>query len=274
MSGDQAMLTSRNPHATPRQWIALPIALAAIVAVGALIAGVVFAATQEFRGGRAAVSAQQAHNAAEVGLNSIVAAWQTLKADTVDVGKSVSLADTVMDGATVERDFTRINVTTYWLTATAVVGQSLDRNSVKRLHTVIRLQTPDFKIMGAITGRGLDSIAGSGKLSGIDTTPPGWDCPAPGAPAAGIVVGDSALTTKSAGTCLDGKTKTTYTCVEGDPKVKDSTALVNDTSTFKDFGGFNYDSLARIADRTFTAEPGGTAFALVRPSTAGGVCAR
>jgi hypothetical protein len=180
----------------------------------------------------------------------------------------VSLPDTVIDQAVVRRDYTRINTTTYWATSTAIVGASLESRAAKMLHTIIRLDTPDFKIMGALTGRGLDSVAGSGKVSGVDTVPPGWDCPEAGPPAAGLVVGDSALTTKSAGTCMTGgKEPTYYTCVDGSPKVKDSTALVNDMNTYSQFGGFNYDSLAKIADKTFTAEPNGTSFAAIRPST-------
>src|SRR3712207_6787285 len=107
MSGDSIMPRNHSSKATSPKGIALPIALAAIVAVGALIAGVVFAATQEYRVSRNSVSAQQAHHAAEAGLSSMVASWPSRKADTLGVGRTVSLADSMINGAVVKREYTR-----------------------------------------------------------------------------------------------------------------------------------------------------------------------
>jgi hypothetical protein len=269
MSGDLVMSSSQNRAAMPRRGVALPIALAAIIAVAALISGVFFAAIQEHRVGRNSLVAQQAMNAAEVGLNSIVSSWSSRMTDTLKVGKAVVLADTTIDGATVKRDYVKVSHTTYLVTSTAIAGDQ--SKAMKRLQTTIRIETPDFKIMGALTGRGGDTVAGAANVNGTDVSPAGWDCPPPGPMAAGLVVGDSAINAKAMGTCQTTTkgVSTQFTCVTGDPKVKDSTALVNDLNTYTQFGGFNYDSLVSIADKQFTAEPLTGSFAAIRPSTTG-----
>jgi hypothetical protein len=61
-----------------------------------------------------------------------------------------------------------------------------------------------------------------------------------------------------------------YNCVNGDPKVKDSTALVNDTMSFTRFGGFSYDSLAMLANKVRTG--GGTINAVNPLWNADGTC--
>ena len=228
-----------HPSATPRQGIALPIALAAIVAIGALIAGVFFASTQEYRVGRNTLTAQRAFQGAEVGLSSVVSNW--VWTDRVKVGRTKAFADTTVDGTTVTRQITRVSPTIFWVTSYATAGgQSADGRAQKRLNAVVRIETPDFKIMGAITSRGTTGVAGSTKISGSDTVPSGWDCPPGGAQAAGIVVNDSATNYSASGVNYS---------INGTPKVKDSTDMVRDTMNFTNFGGFSYDSLAKLANK-------------------------
>lgn len=241
------MITSPRTRATRRPGIALPIALAAIVAVGALIAGVFFASTQEFRVGRNTLAAQRAMHGAEVGLSSIVSQWKWT--DSVKVGGVKRLRDTIIDEALVQRQLTRVSPTVFWVTSTSVAGAlGLQSRALKRLNTVIRIETPDFKIMGAVTSRGKTQLGGSAILSGTDTVPGNWDCPPGGPTASALVVNDSAANVSASGNKLT---------LIGDPKIKDSTALVKDTMTFTRFGGFSYDSLALLASkvRTSNASP-------------------
>jgi hypothetical protein len=227
--------------------MALPIALAAIVAVGALIAGVFFASTQEYRVGRNTLATQRAMQAAEVGLNSIVSSWTTARTNAQRVGTTASMTDTTIDGVSVKRQYTRVSPTTFWVTAKATLGGgALEGRSVKILNSIIRIETPDFKIMGAITSRGTTSIAGSTTISGNDTTPKGWDCPpAAVGQSAGIVA--NAATTTGTGTNCTG-----FACVTGTPKVLDSASMVADTMNFTKFGGMNYDSLTKLATKIKT----------------------
>jgi hypothetical protein len=256
------MSSSIRSSATPRLGIALPIALAAIIAVGALIAGVFFASTQEYRVGRNTLTAQRALHGAEVGLSSVVSQWKWT--DSLKVGRTKKLQDTVIDEAVVKRQITKVSPTMFWVTSTARFGgQSLQGAAVKRLNTLIHIETPDFKIMGAITARGTNTVSGDAKVNGNDSIPAGWDCPPSGAPAAGLVVGDSLLTTSSSGNCSSIAGASDYTCVTGSPKVKDSTALVNDAATYTNFGGFSYDSLTLLADKTVA---GGSTVDQIKPS--------
>jgi hypothetical protein len=245
MSGDRTMTSSSSPRATLRQGIALPIALAAIIAVGALIAGVVFASTQEYRVGRNTLAAQRALHGAEVGLNSVVASWTPERTKKLGIGFKDSLADTTIDEAYVKREWVRVSPTMFWVTSTAIAGSlSLQGRALKRLNTLVRVDIPDMKIRGAVTVRGNVQVAGAATVIGTDSTPRGWpDCLEAGAPSAGLVVGDSATNSYSGGGCGTGNQ---FLCVTGDPKVADS-AIFADSNTYKNFGGFNYDSLAKLA---------------------------
>jgi hypothetical protein len=246
------MPNSTSLRATLRQGMALPIALAAIVAVGALIAGVFFASTQEYRVGRNSLATQQAMQAAEVGLSSIVSSWTPARTNATRVGNSVTLANLEIDGVTVQRQYTRVSPTTFWVTATAIKGGgALEGRAVKRLNTIIRIETPDFKIMGAVTARGTISASGATTISGTDSLPAGWDCPPGGGGGANAgIVGNAATTTGTGANCAG------FACVSGSPKVLDSAAMVADTMNFTKFGGMSYDSLTRLATKVRTA--GGT----------------
>ena len=252
MSGDSTMLDYTTPRATSREGIALPIALAAIVVVGALIAGVFFASTQEYRVGRSTMAAHTALHAAEVGLNKVVSTWTPARTNATKVGQTVKLPlDTIDKIAVVEVQYTRVSPSMFWVTSSAVAGSgSLQGRALKRLNTLVRVDIPDMKIQGAITVRGNVSVGGSAKISGNDSTPKGWtDCNEGGNPAAAIVVADSATNASGGGGCAG------WSCLTGATnKVVDS-AIYADTNTYKNFGGFNYDSLTKLATLTFT---GGT----------------
>jgi hypothetical protein len=248
------MSSPNTPSATSREGIALPIALAAIVAVGALVAGVFFASTQEYRVGRNTLAAHTALHAAEVGLNRVVSSWTPARTKATKVGQTVTLPPDTVDGlAVVLVQYTRVSPTLFWVTSTAVAGSgSLQARALKRLNTLVRIDIPDMKIQGALTMRGTVDLSGNASINGNDITPPGWeDCIGAGAPSAGLIVGDSALNTINRGQCAG------FTCLSGTPKLADS-SIYADTATYKDFGGFNYDSLTKLAtaDKIYTA--GGT----------------
>jgi hypothetical protein len=251
------MSSLSTPDATQREGIALPIALAAIVAVGALIAGVFFASTQEYRVGRNTMAAHTAMHAAEVGLNKAVSSWTPSRTMATKVGQTVTIPPDTIDGAALVRvQYTRVSPTMFWVTSTAIAGStSLQAQALKRLNTLVRVDIPDMKIQGALTLRGNVDASGSATIDGNDVTPAGWpDCVEAGSPSAGLVVGDSAANTNSSGQCGNNDT---FTCVTGSPKIVDST-IYADSSTYKDFGGFNYDSLTKLAtaDKIYIA--GGT----------------
>ena len=247
------MFSPSCPRATKREGIALPIALAAIMTVSALIAGVFFASTQEYRVGRNTMTAHTTSHAAEVGLNAVVASWTPARTTATKVGQTVTMADTAIAGATVRRQYSRVSPSMFWVTATAEAGGStLQGRAKKRLNALVRIDIPDMRIQGALTVRGNVTLAGTGNVNGNDVTPAGWeDCVGAGAPSSGIIVGDSATNATSSGQCAG------FTCVTGTPKVADS-AIYKDTLTYKDFGGFNYDSLTKLAAAAKIYTGGGT----------------
>jgi hypothetical protein len=264
MPGDLTMCNPTSPRATPRRGMALPIALGAIVIIGALIVGVFFASTQDYRASRNSLSPQRAMHAADVGLSSVVSSWTVAHTNGTRVGRSGKLADTTIDGVSVTRRYTRVSPTVFWITVTATQGGgSLDSRAEKRLNGIMRVESPDFKIMGPITSRGRTEIGGNTKVSGTDTVLAGWECPPGGAPGAGMIVNDSASNVMYQGIKYE---------LTGDPKVKDSTAMVGDTATFSKFGGFNFDQLAAKATKVRSAPGGAGALSIAPTHLAPGVC--
>ncbi len=83
-----------------RRGLALAIALGAIAIIGALIAGVLFAATQEFRSTRGGLARVRALTAAEFGLNALMRPgdWQP-SWNAIAVGGSVMTAYSPGDGS-------------------------------------------------------------------------------------------------------------------------------------------------------------------------------
>jgi hypothetical protein len=71
---------------------ALAVILFALVLIGALLAGVFFAARQEMRAGENVQSAQRAFDAAEAGLHAVVAQWDSGTYDVLAPGRSAEFA--------------------------------------------------------------------------------------------------------------------------------------------------------------------------------------
>jgi hypothetical protein len=145
-------------------------------------------------------------------------------------------------------------------------GQNGQTRTQRRVGAIMHIAIPELKILGAVTSRGATSGSGNTAINGTDMNPPGWDCPPTGSTAAGMVVNDSATNATTTGGCSGAA------CLVGSPQIKDSTALVRDTTTFSNFGGFNYDSLTKLADagRTYST---GTTFSQLGPKlTASGAC--
>src|SRR5918912_3033218 len=110
--------------ASRRQGFALAVALAAIVIIGGVIAGVFFASTQEYRIGRNTLLQTRALTAAEYGINTMLtrqqwnSAWNTTSANGVLAVRDFQPGA----GATSTVRVTYLGSGQYWLVADGLAG--------------------------------------------------------------------------------------------------------------------------------------------------------
>jgi hypothetical protein len=235
-----------------RSGFALPVAVFAIVIIGALVAGAFFASTQEFRIGSNTIQQTRALGAAEFGLNQTQANWNGSWNTTMQRGEVRTVTPTTSDGSVATVRVTRLNDQAFLVASEGVSGQSRRRTA-----KLLVLNVPQLNILAALTARGATKIGGSSFIDGNDHAYPGWDCPAPGAALPGIAASDTTDITRAG--CLN------YSCVAGNPKVVETPAAA-DTSTYFNFGSLDWRQLTAMASKI----AGGTK--TVIPSEVNGVC--
>lgn len=230
---------------------ALTVALVAIVIIGALIVGVFFAATQEYRIGRNTVLQARSLTAAEYGLNDIVSTGQWDKswnnanaAGQLVTTKAYSPGDGSVDTVRV----TYLGDGEFAITSEGRVGTIVGAQARKRLGAIVALNFPTVSLLGALTTRGSTNIGGSSFIDGDDDSVGNWNCPPPGAPLPGIAIADSTQISTSG--CKN------YSCVAGSPKIE-QTPLANNDSTYTQFGNVSFQDLASTASPA-TTYSGGT----------------
>ena len=237
-----------------REGFALAVAMVAIVVIGALIAGAFFTSTQEYRIGRNSLMDQRAFAAAETGVNEPIQSFLKTKNVTMDAGTSFTDTLTITGGSYAIRQFTKLDTTTYWVTADGYAGgQTGSLASHHRVNAIYRVAVPTFNILGALTVRGQVEVQGSSKVDGRDEIPPQWTtsgiCPTPSGGLAGVSAPD---TTKVCnGNCPDDKSNAER--IFGYPAQSENPAAA-DTNTYVKFGDQNWQTLVANADITL---PGG-----------------
>jgi hypothetical protein len=248
-----------------RPGFALAIALAAIVIIGAIITGMFFASTQEYRMSRNTALQARALTTSEFGLNSILTvgagnwdpAWNTAAngpVGTIGYASNDGGIDTVR--------VTKTGDAMFLLTSTGRVGPASGAQSRHRIGAMVTLAIPQLKMLGALTTQGQVKLGGTAFLSGIDSTVPDWGCPpaSPGVP--GLAMPDTSKLT-TVGGCAG------LNCIAGTPKVvQDTTAALS--STYFSFGpGLDWAALTGMANKTYSS--GATVNGLA-PSVSGSVC--
>ena len=218
-----------------RSGFALPVAVFAIVIIGALVAGAFFASTQEFRIGANTIQQTRALGAAEFGLNQTQATWNARWNTTMQRGQVQTLKPVTSDGSVATVRVTRLNDQAFLVASEGSSGQARRRTA-----KLLVLNVPQINILAALTARGGTKIGGSSFIDGTDHTFPGWDCPAPGAGLPGIASSDTSQITTSG--CSN------YSCIVGDPKVVQDPAA-SDTNTYFSFGSINWAELAAMANK-------------------------
>lgn len=243
-----------------RKGIAIVAALGGIVVIGALIAGVFFVSTQESQISSGSLVHERAFRAAELGLNTTLANWDAPVMFALPVGGM----DTMVYSGTGWVDtvvVTKLTAQAYSMLSTATAGSGRLARSRKKTLLSIRLSSPDFDFLGALTVRGATQIGGSSLINGRNTNPAGWgDCAAVSDTLAGVAIADSTLITYSG--CSTG------TCVQGSPRIlQDPTA--GDTTNYFSFGDEDWKTLTAAANKIIN---GTTTFSQINPVVTNGAC--
>jgi hypothetical protein len=238
--------------------MALAIALFAIVVIGALVAGTAFAGQLEMGGGRSALATSQAAEQAETALAEAFENWNPT---WNSMAAGTSSAPVTATGGLNSRSFTvtRLGGVLAYVQAT---GQRLsaggDILASREFGMLARINQPNVDVDAAVEGMGDVRVAGTSKVSGLDTNPAGWggNCTGalddvPGVRASG------AVTTNGGGEIL-GEPSPTDPWVANDPTVT--------AQNFQDV----YDALVPAVTRTLA----GGNYGGMAPSLTGANCNR
>jgi hypothetical protein len=245
--------------------MALAVAMFALVIVGALVAGALFAGTQEQRVGESSRRLQQSFGVAELGAFDVVRNWDPTVFNTRGAYPTDSVGIT---GLAPRRTGSyggqvyRLNNNLYLIdvvahdTASGMGNANIGR-ARQRVGLLARIKILSMNVQASLTTGNSDALSGNATVNGTDQNPPGW-------PACGAVGPSLAGIRSDAGTTVS--TSGNATVVGTPPVMIDPT--VSD-STFSRFGDVTYSQLAARASITL---PGGNFGNNIQPSVSNGQC--
>ncbi len=245
-----------------RPGFALAVALAAIVIIGAIITGMFFASTQEYRISRNSAMQARALTAAEYGMNSVMTPGQWVSTwNTAANGLLATKTYTPGDGGIDTVRVTKLNDGQFLITSTGRVGASSGAQARHRVGALVTLAIPQLNMLGALTTRGSAKIGGSSFLNGNDSTIANWNCPPAGSGLPGLAIPDtSKISTAGCGG---------LSCIAGSPKVVKSAAAAQDSTYFNYGPGLDWTALVAAASKTYSA---GSTINGLGPTATAGVC--
>jgi hypothetical protein len=245
--------------------MALAVAMFALVIVGALVSGALFAGTQEQRVGESSRRLQQSFGVAELGAFDVVRTWDP----TVYNGKVAYPGDSVAVTGSSPRHtgsyggyVYRLNNNLYLIdvsghdTVSGAGGSSVGR-ARQRVGLLARVKVLSLNVQASLTTGNSDALSGQATVNGTDQNPPGW-------PSCGTVGPSLAGIRSDAGTSVS--TSGQATVIGTPPVMIDPT--VSD-STFSRFGDVTYSQLAARANITL---PGGNLANSIGPVVNNGQC--
>jgi hypothetical protein len=240
---------------TDRRGMALPLAIFALVIVGALVAGSFFIGWQEQRVGRNTVKLQQAFGAAEAGAQATVANWNTAVYNALAIGGTIAIGGTYGNNGWFRGEVRRLNDLLFLVRSE---GFSRDSTARQQVGMLVRLRPIEINIQAALETQGATKIGGSSFIDGNDQVPAGWTgCPPLEPALPGIRIQNASdVTTAGCGG---------LSCVEGDPKFQGD-PVIND-STLTTFGDLDFLELRNLASKIVAGGNMGIA-----PSVTGTTC--
>jgi hypothetical protein len=192
---------------TSRRGVALPLAVFTLVVLAALLAGLWFAALQEYRIGGNAVRDRRAFDAAETGLDAAIAGWDAATLNRLGVNDSTAFSGSLGGGTGAYAGIVlRLGPSLYLVRST---GRDAGGSSRRTLAVVARLAPPRLAVPAAALVAAGPVRLRAGALVDALNADSGAACPPQQAPAAGVVLGDAGDLSLSG--CADGD------CLRGSP---------------------------------------------------------
>jgi type II secretory pathway pseudopilin PulG len=231
--------------------MALPAAIFALVVIGALVAGALFAGTQEQRVAENTRRATQSFGVADAGVAEVLRQWNPATRNTRPIypldSQRVDSTVTPNGSGSYGGYVYKLNPNLYLIDMTgrdfaSSRGVLQGGGARQRLGMITRIRPVDMNIRASLTTMGSVAIKGNSEIDGNDATPTGWtDCSAPDTNVAGVRNNGGSVTAQGNADLF------------GNPPVSADPGL--GSSTFTQFGDVSYDQLAAAANITL---PGGT----------------
>ncbi|HYV97427.1 MAG TPA: hypothetical protein VE967_08250 [Gemmatimonadaceae bacterium] len=240
-----------------RRGIALTLSLMAMVAIAALVTGIMMTVQLETRTAEAQRRQNQSLAVADAAAGEVVALWQAGGYNNLATGASTALTGTSPNGTgTYTGSVSRINSELFLVDITGKDNKSAAK---QRIGIMVKLRRLTFDANAALTTRGPGKIGGSTQIDGSDTRP--WStCPPAGAAKPGIRHPNTSEL-NFIGACNGAS------CVTGSSPSVQQDATVND-NTFFSYGDFDWAALSQNANYIFAA---GTINGMA-PTVTSGVC--
>jgi hypothetical protein len=223
--------------------MALPAAIFALVVIGALVAGALFAGTQEQRVAENSKRAGQSFGIADAGMAEVLRGWvpatmnqgREYPLDSVQVAPTAAPSNTGTYGGYVYK----LNPNLYLIDVSAQdrasAGGVRGSGARQRLGLITRIKPVQMNIGASLTTQGSVKLSGTSSIDGNDHTPTGWsDCDPPDSAKAGVRNNGGNVTAQGSAD-IDGNPP-----VWTDPGVHDS--------TFTKFGDLGYADLVAAAN--------------------------
>jgi len=252
--------------------MALAVAIFALIIVGALVAGALFAGTQEQRVGETTRRLEQSFGVAELGVYDVVRTWDPVAynqrgvypTDSINLPNSYARGTAPSHTGSYGGYVYRFNQNLYLIdvtghdTVSGTVSYGGGR-ARQRLGLLASVRTLELDVQASLTTAANDKVGGNASIDGTDHVPPTWTgCGALKAPLAGIRSGTGDTVSTSGNGTIVGLPP-----VKVDPTMSDS--------TFSKYGDVTYSQLAARATLTL---PGQNFSNSIGPVVANGQCAQ
>lgn len=230
-------MNTRVMH-TNRAGFALPVALLAMVVIGAIVTGGFYAASQENKISSSTDLGSQAFYLAEYGLEEALGTWKNSHLDATVVTQTEDTVPVSSGGqvlGTYQITIRRLSTQMFLLTSEGRAKAGPNRVGVRRVGTLVRTTAPSMPTPTALAIYGGLTVGGSSEIRGNDSGGP--ECLA-GDSVAGVSAFDSTLISDNNKDRISGK-----------PPIKQDATL--DTAALNDFGDLDLAALIASATKRY-----------------------